>query len=66
MKKRTVEAIFGVLLITLALFLTKTYIYTSIKGLVLDVGGSIGVAVSIAVGLILVSLLSGSYLLKRK
>jgi uncharacterized protein involved in exopolysaccharide biosynthesis len=66
MKKRTVEAILGVLLITLALLLTKTSVYTSVKGLVLDAGGSIGVAVTTAIGLIIISFISGNHLLNRR
>jgi hypothetical protein len=45
--------------------LGKTEIYTSIKGMVVGFGGSITIAVSIAMGIIALTYLSGVFLLRR-
>ena len=59
------NVILGILLIVAAIQLGKTEIYTSIKGLILGIGGSVSIAISIAIGMIILTFSSGVYLLRR-
>jgi len=59
------NVILGILLIIVAIQLGKTEVYTSIKGLVLGIGGSVTLAICIAIGMIILAFSSGVYLLRR-
>lgn len=64
MKKNT-KQIWGILLIILAVLLTSTHVYTFVKSIVVDSGGSIWLSITVAWGLIIASLISGILLLKN-
>ena len=57
--------VFGVVLIVIAVFLARQPVYSSIKGTVVDAGGSIGLAVAVALILIAAALVSGIAFLRR-
>ncbi len=59
------KEILGILLIVLAVGLTSSPVYTFMKSIVVDSGGSIWLAIIIAWGLIISSLVTGILLLKN-
>lgn len=59
------KLILGVILILAGVFLGRTPIYTSIKSGIVDLGGSIEVAVAIAMGLVLGTIIGGIVLIRR-
>jgi polyferredoxin len=64
MKKGYLKLFTAILLFLLAIYLIQTPVYTSIKGFVVDMGGSIEVAVGIAMGLIFLTFISGTVIIR--
>lgn len=64
-KRNQLHVIGGILLIIVAIELSKTDVYTFIKQLVVDMGGGITLAVIVAMGLIGLCLLSGVFLVRN-
>lgn len=65
MKSDISKLIFGIVLVVVAVLLTSNPIYTFIKRLIVESGGSVVLAVAITWGLIGLSLVSGIVLLKQ-
>ncbi|HEX6982998.1 MAG TPA: hypothetical protein VF181_09575 [Balneolaceae bacterium] len=65
MKGKRTRVILGILLIIIGFSLMKTPAYTSVKGMVLDSGGNIGLAIAVAMGLIALAFASGITLLRK-
>lgn len=63
--EQNTKQILGILLIILAVGLTSSPVYTFMKTVVVDSGGSIWLAITIAWGLIITSLVTGILLLKN-
>jgi len=65
MKKGPILLFLAVLLFLLAIYLGTTDVYTSVKGFVVDISGSIELAISIAMGLILIAFTSGTLIIRK-
>ncbi|NGP87224.1 hypothetical protein [Fodinibius halophilus] len=63
--RKQLNVILGILLIIAAIVFGKTGPYTFMKNLVASMGGSITLAVAVAMGVILLCLTSGVFLLRR-
>lgn len=63
MKNNVSKIVFGIILVAAAILLTTTPLYTSVKELIVNAGGSIGLAIATAWGLISVFFVSGIILL---
>jgi len=57
--------ILGMTLLWAGIFLIKTSFYTSAKGMVIDLGGSITLAVLVAISLVALCFTSGAFLIQR-
>lgn len=65
MKDLNVSYLAGVALIVCATALTSDPVYTSIKGVVVDAGGPVGLGVTVGIALVVIALVSGIMLLKK-
>lgn len=65
MMNSNVNYLAGVALIVGAVALTSDPVYTSIKGAIVDAGGSTGLGAAVGIALVVLALVSGIVLLKK-
>ena len=65
MENVNVQTLVGIAFILAAVALTSDPIYTGVKGVVVEMGGSTGLAAAVGMGLIALPLVGGIVLLRR-